>query len=318
MEDKKQKVYTLLLLSDASSKVRKIRVSNNVLRSLFVVIVIFVSSGVMLFSNLVLTRERLEIKVAEIERLEDKLQYQEVEMANFEKSAQDRHLEIETKAKILENYLKEVEELDRMVRDITGTGGYVEEVAMYTNDLSADIVLEEDPNEIYYYIDDQEQELDDIEALIDEMLKVAPGLSKILELDKQNIKDHIYLMEHTPSIWPTWGTITGSFNERRGGHYHKGLDIGNSTGTAVSATAAGAVIYSGWHGSYGRKIVIYHGFGYTTVYAHLYKIHVEVGDEVEKGDVIASMGNTGKSTGPHLHYEVMIDGIPTDPMEFLP
>jgi len=314
MEDKKQKVYTLLLLSEAHSRVRKFHISHNVLRSLFVIIIIIAASGVILFSNLVLTREKLDEKVAEIERLESKLQYREVEMANLEKRTQ----EIETKTKILENYLKEVEELDRMVRDITGKGGYAEEVALYSDDLSADIVLEEDPNEIYYYIDDQEQELDDIDALLDEMLKVAPGLSRILELDRQNMEDHIYLMDHTPTIWPAWGTITSVFNERRGGYYHKGLDIANSTGTPITAAASGAVIYAGWHGGYGRKIVIYHGFGYSTVYAHLYKMYVGVGDEVEKGGIIGTMGNTGRSTGSHLHYEVLVDGIPNNPMDFLP
>ena len=314
MEEKKQKTFTLLVLSDASSRVRKLKISHNVLRSIFVIAIIVIASGVILFSNLVLTRQKLDEKVEEIQRLEYKMQYKEVEMANLEKKTQ----EIETKTKILENYLKEVEELDRMVRDITGKGGYAEEVAIYTTDLSADVDLEQDPNEIYYYIDDQEQELDDIEAMLDELLEVAPALSEILSLDKQNMEDHIYLMDHTPSIWPTWGTITSLFNERRYGHWHKGLDIGNNTGTPINTAAAGVVIYSGWHGSYGKKIVIYHGFGYTTVYAHLYKISVAVGDEVEKGEVIGTMGNTGRSTGPHLHYEVLVDGVPNNPQNFLP
>ncbi|MCJ7665872.1 MAG: M23 family metallopeptidase, partial [Actinobacteria bacterium] len=145
-----------------------------------------------------------------------------------------------------------------------------------------------------------------------------PALSEVLSLDKQNMEDHIYLMEHTPDIWPTWGTMTSRFNIRRSGRWHKGLDIANSTGTSINATASGVVIYAGWHGGYGNKIVIYHGFGYTTVYAHLYKMYVQVGDEVEKGEVIGKMGNTGNSTGPHLHYEVLVDGIPNNPQSFLP
>ncbi|HAJ94827.1 MAG TPA: hypothetical protein DCP02_01215, partial [Actinobacteria bacterium] len=168
------------------------------------------------------------------------------------------------------------------------------------------------------YINDQEQELDDIDALLDELLEVAPALSEVLSQDKQNMEDHIYLIEHTPDMWPTWGTITGVFNERRYGHYHKGLDIANSTGTPISSTAAGVVIYAGWHGGYGKKIIVYHGFGYTTVYAHLSKMSVAVGDEVEKGEIIGTMGNTGRSTGPHLHYEVLVDGIPNNPKNFLP
>jgi len=314
MEEKKQKTFTLLVISDASSRVKKLKISHNVLRSIFVIAIIVIASGVILFSNLVLTRQKLDEKVEEIQRLEYKMQYKEVEMANLEKKTH----EIETKTKILENYLKEVEELDRMVRDITGKGGYAEEVAIYTADLSADIDLDQDTNEIYYYINDQEQELDDIEALLDELLEVAPALSEILSLDKQNMEDHIYLMDHTPSIWPTWGTTTSLFNERRYGYWHKGLDIGNNTGTPINATAAGVVIFSGWHGSYGRKIVIYHGFGYSTVYAHLYRLSVSVGDEVEKGETIGTMGNTGRSTGPHLHYEVLVDGVPNDPQSFLP
>ncbi len=314
MEDNKQKVYTLLVLSDASSRIRKLKISHNVLRSIFVAIIIIIASGVILFSNLVLIREKLDEKVAEIERLESRMQYKEVEMANLEKKTR----EIETKTKILENYLKDVEELDRMVRNITGKGGYVEEVAVYTDDLSADVVLKDDPNEIYYYINDQEQELDDIDALLDKLLEVAPDLSEVLSQDKQNMEDHVYLMEHTPDMWPTWGTITSVFNERRYGYYHKGLDIANSTGTPISSTAAGVVIYEGWHGGYGRKIVIYHGFGYSTVYAHLSKMYATVGDEVEKGEIIGTMGSTGRSTGPHLHYEVLVDGIPNNPQDFLP
>jgi murein DD-endopeptidase MepM/ murein hydrolase activator NlpD len=314
MEEKKQKTFTLLVISDASSRVRKLKISHNVLRSIFVIMIIIIASGVILFSNLVLTRQKLDEKVVEIQRLEYKMQYKEVEMANLEKKTQ----EIETKTKILENYLKEVEELDRMVRDITGKGGYAEEVAVYTADLSADIDLDQDTNEIYYYIDDQEQELDDIEAMLDELLEIAPALSEILSRDKLEMEDHIYLMDHTPSIWPTWGTTTSLFNERRYGYWHKGLDFGNNTGTPINATASGVVIFSGWHGSYGRKIVIYHGFGYSTVYAHLYRLSVSVGDEVEKGEIIGTMGSTGRSTGPHLHYEVLVDGVPNDPQNFLP
>ena len=132
------------------------------------------------------------------------------------------------------------------------------------------------------------------------------------------MEDHIYLMEHTPTIWPTWGMVTGLFGERRRSHIHMGLDIANRNGTPVNASASGVVIYSGYHGGFGKKVIIYHGFGYTTVYAHLYKIYVDVGQEVEKGENIGLMGSTGYSTGPHLHYEVLVDGVNKDPMDFLP
>ena len=314
MEDNKNNFFTLLIFSDAKSKIRKVRISYNLLRSLFVIFIIIIASTVILVSNMVLTRQKLNEKIAELERIEYKINYKEVELVNLEKKTK----EIEIKTKILENYLKEVEELDKMVRDITGKGGYAEEVAIYVSDLSADVEFEEDPDEIYYYINDQEQELDDIDALLDDLLSKAPELSKILSQDKQDMEDHIYLMEHTPDIWPTWGKLTSLFGARRWGYRHKGLDIANKTGTPINTTASGVVIFTGWHGSYGRKVIIHHGFGYTTVYAHLYKIYVKVGDEVAKGDVIGTMGNTGNSTGTHLHYEVLVDGIPNDPQDFLP
>jgi murein DD-endopeptidase MepM/ murein hydrolase activator NlpD len=317
MEDKKHKFFTLLILSDAKSRIRKVKVTHNVLRLLFIVFIIILASAVILVSDLFLTRQRLNENIAELERVEYKVNYKEIELANLEKKTK----EIETKTKILESYLKEVEDLDRMVRSITGKGGYAGEVAIYVSDLSSDIELEEDPNEIYYYISDQEQELDDIDALLDDLLSKAPELSEILSRDKQNMEDHIYLMEHTPDMWPTWGTITSLFGERRWGYRHKGLDIANDVGTNIHATASGVVIYAGWQGSYGRKIIIYHGPGlndakYSTVYAHLSKIYVKVGDEVTKDDVIGAMGNTGNSTGSHLHYEVLVNGVPENPMDF--
>ena len=319
MEEKKTKSFTLLILSDAKSRIRKVKISHNVLRLLFIVFIIILASAVILVSDLFLTSKKLNEKIAELERAEYKVNYKEIDLANLEKKTK----EIETKTKILESYLEEVEDLDRMVRSITGKGGYAEEVAIYVSDLSSDIKLEEDPNEIYYYISDQEQELDDIDALLDDLLSKAPELSGILSRDKQDMEDHIYLMEHTPDMWPTYGTITSLFGEWRRGYRHKGLDIANDIGTNIHATANGVVIYVGWHGSYGRKIIIYHGPGlndakYSTVYAHLSKIYVKVGNEVTKDDVIGTMGNTGNSTGPHLHYEVLVNGIPKDPMNFLP
>ncbi len=314
MENKKNKSFTLLILSDAKSGIRKVKITHNLLRLLFIVAIIIVASAVILVSDLFIIRQKFDEKVAELERAKYKITYKDVELANLEKKTK----EVETKTKVLESYLKEVEDLDRMVREITGKGGYEGEVAIYTADLSSNIEFEEDPNEIYYYTSDQEEGLDDIDALLDELLSIAPELSEILSQDKQDMEDHIYLMEHTPDMWPTYGKITSLFGERRGGYRHKGLDIAWKTGTNIQATASGVVIYAGWHGGYGRKIMIYHGFGYTTAYAHLSSMYVNVGDEVAKGDIIGAMGSSGNSTGTHLHYEVLVNGTPQNPMDFLP
>ncbi len=314
MEDKQDKSFTILLISDAKSKIKKFKISFNLLRGLFVFAVIIVAAVAILVSNLFVTRQKLQDKIAEVERIEYKINYKTIELDNLERKTS----EIETKTRILENYLKEVEDLDRMVRDITGEGGFENEVAVYTSDLNANIDLENDPDEIFYYSISQDHELEDIDALLDELLMVAPEMQEKLAEDKEKMEDHIYMLEHTPSIWPTWGRVTSPFGVRRWGRIHQGLDIANSVGTPIKSSASGVVILAEYYGGYGNKVMVYHGFGYTTVYAHLSRFMVNVGDQVKQGDTIGLMGNTGFSTGPHLHYEVRVEGTPKDPMDFLP
>ncbi|MDD3520681.1 MAG: M23 family metallopeptidase [Actinomycetota bacterium] len=314
MSEEKNKTYTLIIYSGPKDRIKKLSFSQNLLRFLYVFIIIVVAAVAILVSNLYITRQKLDEKIAEIERIEYKINYKEVELVNLEKKTS----EIQSKTKLLENYLKEVKELDKLVRNITGQGGYEGEVTIYDNGLNADLEILQDPDEIFYYGFDQEEELDDINVMLDDLLNKAPELAVSLENDKKNMEDYIYVMEHTPSIWPTWGRVTSTFNERRWGSVHKGLDIANSTGTPISATASGLVIYTGWHGGYGQKIMIYHMDKYTTVYAHLSDIYVNVGDKVTQGQIIGEMGSTGRSTGPHLHYEVLVGGVPNNPKDFLP
>jgi len=126
-----------------------------------------------------------------------------------------------------------------------------------------------------------------------------------------------------PSIWPASGRVTSEFGEMRLTHIHKGIDIANNTGTPVKATANGTVIAVGSSGNMGKRIMIYHGTDensntYVTVYAHLSQFKVSVGEKVSQGALIGLMGNTGLSTGTHLHYEVRVNGIKVNPRYFLP
>jgi murein DD-endopeptidase MepM/ murein hydrolase activator NlpD len=98
---------------------------------------------------------------------------------------------------------------------------------------------------------------------------------------------------------------------------HTGLDFRADTGEAVRATAAGSVAHAGWNGGYGKMVEIDHGNGFTTRYAHLSAIDVEVGQSVRIGQIVGKVGSTGRSTGPHLHYETRVDGDPVDPQKFL-
>lgn len=127
----------------------------------------------------------------------------------------------------------------------------------------------------------------------------------------------------TPRGWPVFGWITSGFGwrknpfNRKQKEFHKGIDIGNDAGTPVHATAPGKVIFTGWAGGYGRLVIINHGYGYSTLYSHLKKINVRRRQWVARGEVIGSVGSTGRSTGPHLYYEVRLYGKPLNPWRFL-
>ena len=123
--------------------------------------------------------------------------------------------------------------------------------------------------------------------------------------------------EAKPSIWPVVGIVSSKFGWRRRG-FHAGIDIAADYGTPIVATAPGKVIYAGYKRGYGYMVVIYHGYGYTTVYAHMSGIKVRRGDLVDRGTVIGFVGATGRATGPHLHYEVLKYGVRQDPIIYLP
>lgn len=116
--------------------------------------------------------------------------------------------------------------------------------------------------------------------------------------------------------WPTKGTISSPYG-KRGSGFHTGIDIANKKGTTVSAAAGGTVKSAGWSGGYGYCIIVDHGNGMKTRYAHLSKINCKVGDSVSRGEKIGEVGSTGNSTGPHLHFEVIINGSTKNPINYL-
>ncbi|MBT9260029.1 MAG: M23 family metallopeptidase [Clostridiales bacterium] len=117
-------------------------------------------------------------------------------------------------------------------------------------------------------------------------------------------------------IWPTnGGKVTSSFGPRWGS-FHSGIDIGVSPGTPVYAADSGYVRAAGSSGAYGLRVIVDHGSGYSTLYAHLSKIAVNPGQKVSRGDVIGYSGTTGRTTGPHLHFEIRIDEVPVNPLRF--
>lgn len=142
---------------------------------------------------------------------------------------------------------------------------------------------------------------------------VAQGLIPVADLERRSI----------PSLWPVRGRVTAGFGQRLDpfsgeGAFHSGIDLAAPSGTAVVASADGLVVSAGLNlGGYGNEVVIDHGSGYTTEYGHLSKIYVLAGQEVKRGQTIGAIGMTGKATGPHLHYEVMVNETRVNPAEYL-
>ena len=130
------------------------------------------------------------------------------------------------------------------------------------------------------------------------------------------------LLASTPAIRPSGGWMTSRFGYRTSPftgrkEFHKGMDIANRKGTAILATADGTVSFAGKKGAMGNIVVIDHGHGLVTRYAHLSKALKKRGESVRRGDIIAQMGNSGRSTGPHLHYEVQLNGVPVNPAKYI-
>lgn len=140
-------------------------------------------------------------------------------------------------------------------------------------------------------------------------------LEKVLQTKQE-------LLAHTPSIWPSQGWVTSDFGFRTNPftgltQMHEGIDISNQLGTPVVAPANGFVSDIGNDWVHGKFVILSHGFGMTTRYSHLNKVLVKPGQRVKRGEKIAEIGTTGKTTGPHLHYEVRLNGIPVNPMRYI-
>ncbi len=148
--------------------------------------------------------------------------------------------------------------------------------------------------------------------------QVEQRLQRVYELKQ----DKVSYWASVPSIWPVQGFVTSGFGSRhaplRGGtRFHEGVDIASPVGTPVKAPADGVVTFAGYKGGLGKVVVVDHGYGISTMYGHNAVIEVAEGDRVKRGMVIASIGMTGRTTGPHLHYQVMVDGVPIDPMKYI-
>ncbi len=292
----KKGAFTVLLIPDKTSKIKKYKISYSLIKSSLAIISIsFIVFFIFLYDYINLKKEIVEIDT--LRKLTEK-QKKDIDL-------------FASKLSSIKKELIRLKELDKMIRSLTklGIGNENLGIGGPTVKDSKNISNFEKKNSILI------KEFDKLEKEIAIQKKSFEELHGL-------IKKEITLRSITPSISPTNGWISSKFGKRKplfpnSSKFHEGIDIATWFGAPVIAPSNGIVSYVGNGGSYGKLLIINHGYGITTRYGHLSRIFVRVGQKVKRGDKIAAVGNSGSSTGPHLHYEVRIKGIPVDPERYI-
>ena len=247
------------------------------------------------------------------------------------KMADEKMQALENKAKTVEKISGQLQELVRTnggtVPENTGmgTGGIggastVPDIAKTAGNKKEDdekIAVSETPGELL-------KEMRRLDERLDKQIRLVVALrSEFMNQAYGAVSSVVNPTAETPNIWPVAGPISSYYGYRTspggiGSTFHEGVDIAGDYGTPISATAAGTVTQAGWVGGYGYLVEVKHADGIVTRYGHNSAVLVYEGQHVDQGSMIALMGSTGNSTGPHCHYEVRINGAAVDPMYFLP
>ncbi len=298
-----KRYLTILVLSNDSSKTKKLKIPVGLYKflrnSLILVLILF---GYICYDYADMRVKSLELKEVRKENIAQK-----IELDAFSHKIGE-----------VENQLAKLREFDQKIRIIAnieapeedgqksmGMGGTsLEEVSVLTAEDKRKRLIE-----------DMHSDLSFLKSEADEQEKRFSDL-------KTHLNEKASVLASTPSIWPVRGWLSSGFGKRKSPftgltQKHSGLDIANRTGTAIMAPADGTVVFVGRKSALGKTIIIKHGYGLKTTYGHLNKYNVKRGARVKRGQKIAEMGNTGRSTGPHLHYDVALNGVSVNPMKYI-
>lgn len=230
-------------------------------------------------------RKQVEKLTGDIDEIKNRL----VELNQFEE-----------KIRVIANIEKQVNE------ELFGVGGSIPE------DLDAGSEIREKHNSLLREMHNQVE-------LLDQAAQIQHrGFDSLVDL----LQNQRNLLASTPAIWPVKGWVTSTFGHRKSPftglrEFHKGLDIATRKGSPIIAPADGVVSATGTKGYLGKMITVDHGHGIVTRYGHIQKALKKKGDKVKRGDVIALVGATGRVTGPHVHYEVRLNGMPVNPKKYI-
>ena len=290
MSDKR---FTILVIPEGSHQVRRFGMRLSVLKRIAAAAVVLALGLAGLITDYVLTN----LDQNELERLQVENLSQREELHRLVVKLEDLRQEIvvlaQNDAKVRVMAKLSAPKSDSMV----GVGGPA---------------TQEDVNREFSVI---QQRIDEVRRQIDLRRESQEEIQGILN-------DQRSLLAAKPGGWPVKGWLTSSFGMRRDPFngrrkMHEGLDIAARTGTSVTATADGIVSSVKTEPGYGKVVILDHGYGYRTIYGHNSRYYVKVGQRVRRGERIAAVGNTGRSTGSHVHYEIRLNGVPVNPRKYL-
>lgn len=297
------KFFTVLIVPEKVARVRRLQLPKRLLQ-----IGVAIGIALFLFSiYLMVDYIGAKMKMGEFRRIREETKNQRIQIRQFASKIDDLEREMvrlrqfDTKLRIITNLEKPTKGAKAM-----GIGGSSREMeqSLLSPGIRQEALISRMHNEL--------------ERLTDETSLQEQRFIELQEL----LENQRSLLASTPSIWPTRGWVTSGFGyriypftgERR---MHDGIDIANAIGTPIVAPADGIVTFVGTEGNYGKMLLINHGYGLVTCYGHCSEISAKPGQKVKRGEMVAAIGNTGVSTGPHLHYEIRVNGVPVDPENYL-
>lgn len=303
-----KKYFTLIVVPDATAKFRQIKVPYYFTHALIIIGIILLLAVPIVSYLMVRSYQNMTQISTELPKIRKETRDQKFLIERYERDISELRQMI-SHLKLANKKLMLMAGVDTTASSQINFGGVGGGGGIDTDELSS-IIQETEETML--------QKIDHLAKLKEAALNQEELSQRLMEF----FQDQKTLLASTPSIWPVKGWVTSGFGMRKSPFtgrktMHAGIDIATRTGTPIVAPADGVVSFSGRKGSFGKVLVIDHGYGYNTFYGHCSSLKKKVGDRVKRGDVVAYVGNTGRSTGPHLHYEVRVNGVATNPTKYI-
>jgi murein DD-endopeptidase MepM/ murein hydrolase activator NlpD len=303
VKKKKEKAFTLMIVPHSGKSTLSISIPIIILKILGGLLAGIVAAATIIAVNFTLSYKEMKasnrdltVKVRDYNKLQQQLDY------------------FVNKTQTLEEKMQSLEKLDNDLRSLLKN-----DPALKKN-IDSKQAADNDRNYMLASRGgiDREKAMQDLQILESKLPQQEESLKEL----KNAVIQRNQRLASTPSIWPVDGRITSDFGYRISPfgfrrEFHDGLDIAAPYGTSIRAAADGMVVFVGYKSGYGNMVTISHGYGFETSYGHTSKILVKRGQKVKKGQIIAKVGNTGRSTGPHVHYIVRVNGVLKNPANYL-